>query len=223
MEDWYVHSGVANSGQNRAWQNKFRHSYTAPTIQSVPPIYTPLQYIQSDGSQYIDTEVKPYQTKVEIAFAYSGTGQTGTKNICGCWNANNNRFYVCWCNATVIGTTNRSNTNIALQNPWDNFKHFLIYNDANNKIIFDNVEKGTISDLTTESSSTIYLFSMNYNGSYNPAISKIYRVRITNKATNTIVKDFIPVLDQSNVPCMLDLIENKFYYNKGTGSFSYSY
>ena len=30
MENWFVYSGVANSGQNRVWQNRFRHFFSYP-------------------------------------------------------------------------------------------------------------------------------------------------------------------------------------------------
>lgn len=32
MEDWYVYSGVSNSGQNRLWQNRFRHYFVEASI-----------------------------------------------------------------------------------------------------------------------------------------------------------------------------------------------
>ena len=32
MEDWYVYSGVANSGQNRLWQHRFRQFFVSPIV-----------------------------------------------------------------------------------------------------------------------------------------------------------------------------------------------
>lgn len=32
MTDWYVYSGVANAGQNRLWQHRFRQFYVSPII-----------------------------------------------------------------------------------------------------------------------------------------------------------------------------------------------
>lgn len=32
MENWFVYSGVANSGQNRVWQNRFRQLFDNPSI-----------------------------------------------------------------------------------------------------------------------------------------------------------------------------------------------
>ena len=36
---------------------------------------------------------------------------------------------------------------------------------------------------------------------------------------NVLVRDFVPVLDANGTPCMLDKVENKFYYNAGTEQF----
>ena len=36
---------------------------------------------------------------------------------------------------------------------------------------------------------------------------------------DTLVRDFVPVLDKDDIPCMYDKVERKFYYNQGTGDF----
>lgn len=40
---------------------------------------------------------------------------------------------------------------------------------------------------------------------------------------DTLVRDFIPVLSlensHENEPCLYDQVENKFYYNQGSGTF----
>ena len=33
------------------------------------------------------------------------------------------------------------------------------------------------------------------------------------------IRDFVPVLDMNGTPCMFDKVEQKFYYNQGTGDF----
>lgn len=49
MEDWYVYSGVANAGQNRLWQNRFRHYY----IEPVTPLY---EALTTETGEKITTE-----------------------------------------------------------------------------------------------------------------------------------------------------------------------
>lgn len=48
MEDWYVYSGVANAGQNRLWQNRFRHYYTSPIVV--------IEYLTTETGDTLTTE-----------------------------------------------------------------------------------------------------------------------------------------------------------------------
>ena len=41
------------------------------------------------------------------------------------------------------------------------------------------------------------------------------------KVDGVLVRDLIPVLDWNDIPCMYDNVSEKFFYNKGTGQFSY--
>lgn len=47
MENWFVYSGVSNSGQRRLWQNRFRHYFTYPIYDS---------YLTTETGDIITTE-----------------------------------------------------------------------------------------------------------------------------------------------------------------------
>lgn len=49
MTDWYVYSGVANAGQNRLWQNRFRHYY-------IEPVTPPYEALTTETGDRITTE-----------------------------------------------------------------------------------------------------------------------------------------------------------------------
>ena len=72
---------------------------------------------------------------------------------------------------------------------------------------------------STTDTNTLYLFkTTEANGSLsNP--SKIYYLKIYQ--SNELVFDGIPVLDNEGTPCMYDLVTETFFYNQGTGEFSY--
>ena len=36
---------------------------------------------------------------------------------------------------------------------------------------------------------------------------------------DTLLRDYVPVLDENNIACLYDTVEGKFYYNQGTGVF----
>ena len=48
---------------------------------------------------------------------------------------------------------------------------------------------------------------------------KLYHAKIILK--ETLIRDFIPLLNNDGIPCLLDTIEGKFYYNSGYGNFKY--
>ena len=52
MEDWYVYSGVASSGQNRVWQHRFRQFFVPASLGK---IWTQLTQIYWNDFQINDT------------------------------------------------------------------------------------------------------------------------------------------------------------------------
>ena len=125
----------------------------------------------------------------------------------------------------TISPANSNNTVIANIN-MDSNKHILVYNDENNNILYDGNEvslTGTLSDLATQNPRSITLFGRNNGNSTDLKSSfKLYNCKITNKDTNTLERNFIPCYRNSdNVVGLYDLVNNVFYTNQGTGSFTY--
>ena len=52
-----------------------------------------------------------------------------------------------------------------------------------------------------------------------PSYANLYYAKIYDK--DTLVRDFVPVIDSSGIPCLYDKVEDKFYYNEGSGEFLY--
>lgn len=55
MEQYLVYSGVANSGQNRMWQNRFRRTSIKQTEYSY--------FITSDGNTFYDSNIEKFMVK----------------------------------------------------------------------------------------------------------------------------------------------------------------
>ena len=68
----------------------------------------------------------------------------------------------------------------------------------------------------------VYLFTTNRNkNAYTAAfIGKIYYAKITN-SQGEMTLNCIPCLDTEGVPCMFDFVSQKPFYNVGTGSFAW--
>ena len=47
--------------------------------------------------------------------------------------------------------------------------------------------------------------------------SRIYSFKVLSHGT--LIRDMIPILDNEGIPCMLDQVEDRLYYNSGTGEF----
>lgn len=78
----------------------------------------------------------------------------------------------------------------------------------------------TLTPKTFTSSYTMPLFSLRSSTNFpsrGSFVGKMYYFQIYDN--DTLVRDFIPVLDSNGIPCMYDKVEGKFYYNQGTGNF----
>ena len=190
----------------------------------LPSGYTKVEYLQSSGTQYIDTNYAPYKTKVETTFVSQNNSSNTSGYVVAAHNADNNRYYVVkgdfYNNAFVC--SDRSNTSIVLGS-FDNNRHTVIYNDENNKVLFDGVIKGTVSDLTQQGVRTLYLFALHNssNSAQEFLIGKIYNVKITDKDTGNLVRSMVPCIrNNDSTAGMYDLVNGVFYTNQGTGTFT---
>lgn len=187
--------------------------------------YTPIEYIESSGTQYIDTGVKPTTTtKVEAKFALTSSTQEQYPSMFGCQgtgSSGNGCFKI----------RNYLGSNINFQ-PGDTSINSTVTTTVNTiyevsckygELIVNNTTY-TGTSTWTNLNANIYLF-----GSYNLEDSSVLSTTRTAGSiyyckiyeNNVLIRDFIPVLDDNEVACLYDLVEGKFYYNKGTGTFSY--
>ena len=210
--------------------------------QLLPDGYTQVDYIESSGTQYIDTGLKSTpNTKFDFEFASTKSVGSEYEQVLGSQvAATRNRIYI------LIGGSN----NIQLQFPHDGNTHLymnnngtfttssssenLLYIEQNkkNKIIFDIPNRSlTINDYTSISTGTYDLTSSEYNillfnrndttvPTTRLASGKLYNFKWYEN--NILIRNFIPCYRNSdNKVGLYDLINNVFYTNQGTGSFVY--
>lgn len=191
-------------------------------IQGWEKQYKEVAYLESTGTQYINTEIIPdNDTGIKMRFSQN---KIDANYVSGCvtdkWN---NRFYPWYfyskqkiaygygyyysyekadleLNKEYLGTLNYKN---------------------DKKAIFDGyIYKDNIGSYSS-SNVAIYLFATKTETKViqNHLDLSIYEVEVTQK--DSIIRDFIPVLDEDNKPCLYDKVEKKYYYNQGTGEFLY--
>lgn len=172
--------------------------------------YTKLSYIQSTGTQYIDTGfLADNHTKVEISFyndltdnVYFIGGRTtwGTKSFC---------LYFEWWYKFVYQEYAYSDI--------DTMGDILAIMEPPSLTINGQVFEGNpATDYTCDY--TMYIFSVNNKGSaYKSASMRLYYMKIWDNGS--LVRDYIPVLDENNVACLYDKVSGTYYYNAGSGDF----
>lgn len=187
------------------------------THTKLPAGYTELEYIQSSGTQYIDTEVVPSTTLIaEITFACESNGIAENAIFGSAWSVsgyffmvyseiNGFRWHSCggYADAVVSDVT---------------AKHIAICQKG--KLTLDGMEY-TFSASGSDSTNAVRLFGVTSNEGYTGAangIYKLYRCKMHNG--DTVYRDFIPSKNASGTIGLYDIVNDVFYTNAGTGTFT---
>lgn len=189
--------------------------------RSLPTTYQAVSYIQSSWSQYIRTSIIAnnnywYYLKVSSQDVYDDLVYFGSSNWSQSvearfvvWNANN-QAYVSWNEKNFVNIS----ANTIYEYEW-NYK--------NSRAIKFNwsIIKSNISTLNSQGSLWIAIFAWNYDTRWILFQSSIrlYSLKISN--WSVIAHDFVPCYRKSdNVIGLFDIIEQKFYTNSWSWSFT---
>ena len=179
---------------------------------------TEVEYIESTGTQYIDTGMNLNQnSKIELEFEVT---EAGDYNIFGSRSsATSNNIGIIFSNTySEIDIDFQDYTKNRLKTSYDISKK--IYGISNESLRAGDTSQSvtSYSDFTTPENA--YIFSMSGNApACENAKMKLYYCKIWNG--ETLKRDYIPVLDKEGIACLYDKVDGKYYYNQGTGTFSY--
>ena len=202
------------------WTQKSNPAFVLPTG------YTQLEYIESTGTQYINTLYSPaIGDNIKATFMATNSGEKWL--LCGAHSntdlghgplllASDGVFKYC----TINVSTNWVTTNI----PWTTntiYNYEGIYNSGNqqiniNGLTYSSSFSGSISGL----GGIYYQLFAFYRGNVGTTGNlRLYNLSIANG--NTIYRKFIPCKRNSdNAIGMYDLVTNDFFGNSGTGVFA---
>lgn len=187
----------------------------SPINQRLPASYLQLEYIESTGTQYIDTGVSPNQdtritmtamlTEAPSEFAaFFGARTGGNSQFWLFWNGNSNIFQGRYGTATI-------DISVSAQ------QECVCDFDKNNLSI--NGTSGSTGAATFQSSYSAYLCGVNSSGALQyPASIRIYSCEIYNDGT--LVRTFVPVKNEAGAVGLYDTTGKSFYANAGSGSFT---
>ena len=186
---------------------------------SLPSGYTKLEYIESTGTQYINTQFKPNQnTRVVMDAQMIGTVTSGV----------NPAYFAC-CNPPTYFRCIKGSSAMTL-----NWEYGTTYNlgwamgstGFNRRRIIDANGRSCTIDGTTQSYSAqtfqinypIYLLADNTAGTTSYfASARLYSCQIYDNGT--LIRDFVPCADTSGNIGVYDLVNKQFYTNAGSGAF----
>lgn len=185
--------------------------------------YQKLEYIQSTGTQYIDTGFKATpNTVVDIDFQFTEVS-TLQQRLFGASTSNasylNYHMYIngagAWAYSFIDGSGNWATTNVTA----DTNKHHIRFNMPSGQFIIDNNSYAIASSTRTKTTETnMYIMNGAITSSPN-AKMKLYAFKMYDK--NELVRDMIPVKRKSdNAIGLYDKVTKKFYANAGTGTFT---
>lgn len=182
----------------------------------LPEGYTALEYIQSSGTQYIDTGRKLTQDSDitidlrTVGEKYRGAGifgsrESASKNNLTLFLDNNAWFIVDFSEYrqhrfTIVESSERTKIRMNKAGVWVNDILKTSWSDVAD---FETPTNGLIFDVG------------NNNWTGNKAIMRLYGY------TDGDAQQLVPCLDANGVPCLYDLIGKTALYNQGAGSFTW--
>ena len=189
-------------------------------MSGLPSGYTQLEYIESSGTQYVDTGFKPNQDS-RIVADMDIVGYSGQSAVLGSRNGLNTGGFALF----------TYNNNAGYQNDYASRQNFPIGGNSAGRHLIDKnkntlVVDGTTIDTVTPAkfsvNHTAFLFQINNNGSNMvsgcPTSAKLYSSQLYDNGN--LIRDFVPCIDPIGTVGLYDQVDGKFYANAGTGTFT---
>lgn len=195
--------------------------YIVKYIYELPKEYQAVEYIEANGTQWIDTEVPMNGGYTLYADGLMKSGKSGvlingykSNNVRQgmTFFANSNKYGYYWFGKEYAENTTLTALGISLK------ERFQFTQNKNGITLVqdDKSVSNNYSGNNTTDSQNIYIFNTFANANYKNGV--LYEAIIIND--NKIIKDFIPCYRVSdNIIGLYDLIEEHFYTNSGTGTF----
>ncbi len=179
-----------------------------------------VECIESTGTQYIDTGIIPDNHRLKIKFQCATNdngclfGSYGDKSN----HSNYNVYELVWYSGKWYYAPDSSNgTQSSLSPtfyPTDIIE--LDFNTYDKKIIMNGT---SVDDTYGVSKAVLPLYLFRQSGAEAVSKIKLWYAQIYDRATQTLVRDFVPAKDEKGVACLYDKVTKAYFYNQGSGEF----
>lgn len=201
-------------------------TFTSRPYVGLPDGYTQLQYIESHGTEYIDTGFKPNQntrvvadvmlTNIDIGNVIFGSRSEGENDSVG-----PDQFVTWHSKATFMDNYGTEDSTVINLNGL-NVRATI---DKNKNITSINGVSVTHAEQTFAPPYPMLIFTTNQGGDpYGVnAFMRLYSFRIYSSSedgNDLLIRNFIPVKNPDGEYGLYDLVDGKFYSNAGTGAFT---
>ena len=184
--------------------------------KSLPTGYTQLEYIESTGTQYIDTDIYPSDTlNFDIEFSIKSAS---VATLFGAYRVDGSQFQINLYSSYLCTGTGTAYNNYIITDTYQrtvlNCTSYKVYNKSGlqNSSVVGRESAGNVNY-------TLFLFAGNRGGSAGEySKTKMYNCKFLDG--DTLLRCFIPAKNASGTIGMYDLVEDKFYTNQGTGTFT---
>ena len=172
------------------------------------------EYLESTGTQWIDTEYTPTRGDELEIDRYKVVKNTSTPVLFGAGDETSQ--FVAVHNSTALFV--RYFASVAKEMPHIKYmqQHSLLVKKSGD-IYVDGKHSGTSTPFYNNVNTTLAIFNRGNRAA--SIIGYIGTVTITRDDVRMV--HLIPCLDANATPCYYDVVNKKFHYNKGTGEFIY--
>lgn len=187
-------------------------------MSGLPSGYTQLEYIQSSGTQYINSGFTPNQDTRVVA-EFESLIATGGFPVFGSRQSGSARTYTfgttgtnnCWLSGYNNGSVNSGKKE-------DTARHIV---DKNKAVCYlDGVAIATSTYATFTSPGALWIFRFYSGDGDNAAYGKLKLYACKVYDNGILARDFVPCKNASGAVGLYDTVGAKFYANAGTGTFT---
>lgn len=213
MEDLVAR--LNRAGCNVPGYERLKIERTVTPSSRLPDGYTEVQYIQSTGTQWINTGFKPNQN-TRAALTVDAKPSTAAEWLFGARNGNTDRtFGLLSFNSQYRSDYNNSTDEYSTVTPSGKFT----VDKDKNVTKFNGTIGVTARSGVFQCTYPMFLFANNNAGTAAGFGSfKLYVGKLFDNGN--LIRDFVPCIDPTGAVGLYDLVGGKFYGNTGTGSFT---